>query len=804
MLTGLRGGRRATYASATAPEHVPDGRRRGRVLDRGPARRTRSWSRRASSGVPVLHRAGVLRRDRGDAPTRSRSPDRTARRRPRRCSRSSCGERAGNPSFVIGGEVNEVGTNAAYGDGEWLVVEADESDGTFLQLAPEAAIVTNVEPDHLDHYGGFDAARRARSSASSTRCRARSSAAPTTRSAPRSPRAGRASAPTVTHADADYRIVDYRRRPDGARFTLVARRRTLGELVVPLGGQGRDERDRRGGDGARARRRVRRRRRARCAASAASPAASSTAASATASTFVDDYAHLPAEVAAAIATARESWLGRVIVVFQPHRYSRTASPVARLRRRVRRRRHGRAHRRVRGGRDTDRRASAVGSSCTPSSIAIPTLAGLVPRRARATCSTLPARVARPGDVVLTLGAGDLTTMPDAWLGREPRRRDGSRSTHRRRARRAPSRARCDRDASSAALTTYRCGGPLAVLVRGRRRGRLAASSPTCSRPTECRVLVVGRGSNLLVADAGFAGVALALGRRRSSSSTSTTAPPHVVRRAARLPSRCSPAGRRRPGVGGLEFFVGIPGSVGGAVRMNAGGHGATPTTCSSHARVGSISPTARPARSRSTELGLGYRRSALGAACGRARRDVRRPTRRPGGVRRTHRRDRALAPGAPARRPERGLGVHQPAGRRGRPPHRGVRLQGPADRRRRRVREARQLLRRRARRGGRRRLRARRARCSGVVAGGDRRPPRARAPPRRFAVARSRAMTRRRSIPRIRERRIEVQREAGRAPAPDHAARGRARSSRSGSRTSRSQSPLLDVDHVRVARARRT
>src|SRR5436190_2545326 len=60
------------------------------------------------------------------------------------------------PSFVIGGEVNEVGANAAYGAGEWLVVEADESDGTFLKLGPEAAVVTSVEPDHLDYYGGFE------------------------------------------------------------------------------------------------------------------------------------------------------------------------------------------------------------------------------------------------------------------------------------------------------------------------------------------------------------------------------------------------------------------------------------------------------------------------------------------------------------------------------------------------------------------------------------------------------------------------------------------------------------------------
>src|SRR5262249_57845913 len=64
--------------------------------------------------------------------------------------------RAGwRPTFVIGGDVNEVGTNAAHDDGEWFVVEADESDGTFLELPVEAAIVTNIEPDHLDHYGSF-------------------------------------------------------------------------------------------------------------------------------------------------------------------------------------------------------------------------------------------------------------------------------------------------------------------------------------------------------------------------------------------------------------------------------------------------------------------------------------------------------------------------------------------------------------------------------------------------------------------------------------------------------------------------
>ena len=59
------------------------------------------------------------------------------------------------PSFLIGGDVNEIGTNAVWDTGAWLVIEADESDGTFLALDPEVAVVTNVEPDHLDFYGGF-------------------------------------------------------------------------------------------------------------------------------------------------------------------------------------------------------------------------------------------------------------------------------------------------------------------------------------------------------------------------------------------------------------------------------------------------------------------------------------------------------------------------------------------------------------------------------------------------------------------------------------------------------------------------
>ncbi|MDQ1532240.1 MAG: UDP-N-acetylmuramate--alanine ligase, partial [Actinomycetota bacterium] len=62
-----------------------------------------------------------------------------------------------HPSFVAGGIVADLGTNAAPDRGEWMVVEADESDGTFLHVPRDAVLVTNVEPDHLDRWGTFDA-----------------------------------------------------------------------------------------------------------------------------------------------------------------------------------------------------------------------------------------------------------------------------------------------------------------------------------------------------------------------------------------------------------------------------------------------------------------------------------------------------------------------------------------------------------------------------------------------------------------------------------------------------------------------
>ena len=66
-----------------------------------------------------------------------------------------------DPTVINGGIINAYGTNARLGSGDWMVVESDESDGTFIKLPADIVIVTNIDPEHLDHYGTFDSARAA-------------------------------------------------------------------------------------------------------------------------------------------------------------------------------------------------------------------------------------------------------------------------------------------------------------------------------------------------------------------------------------------------------------------------------------------------------------------------------------------------------------------------------------------------------------------------------------------------------------------------------------------------------------------
>jgi UDP-N-acetylmuramate--alanine ligase len=321
-----------------------------------------------------------------------------------------------HPSFLIGGDVNEVGTNAVFDSGEWLVVEADESDGTFLELSPHDAVVTSVLPDHLDHYGDFaglvEAFRAfvARIPGVCALCADDDVAASI---------AGEV-AGTVTYgfADgADYRMADYRGGRSGTEFSLRRRGEALGTVRLPVPG----------------------RHNAVNAAGAATIAlelgadfdAVTRALGGFAGvarrfqfrgerdgvTYVDDYAHLPSDVDAMIRAAREGGWDRVVAVFQPHRYSRTAAL-------------WRDFADAFAGADALVLTDVYPAGEQPQ----PGVSGRLVLRAvldahpdqevtylprRADLVAHVPRLARRGDVVLTLGAGDLTTAPDEWLAPRP-------------------------------------------------------------------------------------------------------------------------------------------------------------------------------------------------------------------------------------------------------------------------------------------------------------------------------------------------------------------------------------------------
>jgi UDP-N-acetylmuramate dehydrogenase len=169
--------------------------------------------------------------------------------------------------------------------------------------------------------------------------------------------------------------------------------------------------------------------------------------------------------------------------------------------------------------------------------------------------------------------------------------------------------RVERDAPSAPLTTYRCGGPLGVLVRVDSEADAHEVADVLAARPEIPVLCIGRGSNLLIADRGFAGVAIVPGGELERLTVDPETSRVEAGSAVALPVLARQAAKA--GVGGVEFFVGIPGSVGGAIRMNAGGHGAQTADVVVSARI--LDLGGRGTRDLGVEaLGMGYRRSALG------------------------------------------------------------------------------------------------------------------------------------------------------------------------------------------------
>src|SRR5262245_5943772 len=161
------------------------------------------------------------------------------------------------------------------------------------------------------------------------------------------------------------------------------------------------------------------------------------------------------------------------------------------------------------------------------------------------------------------------------------------------------------------LTTYRVGGAAAVLVTARQECDLEPVR-AAARESGLPILVVGRGSNLLVSDAGFGGLALLLDPDGFGRVTIRDV---EVQAGASVPLPALARQTVEAGLPGFEWAVGVPGSVGGAVRMNAGGHGSDIAHSLRSCRVVDVGPGGGDgARTLTLEdLRYAYRSSAIGA-----------------------------------------------------------------------------------------------------------------------------------------------------------------------------------------------
>ena len=166
----------------------------------------------------------------------------------------------------------------------------------------------------------------------------------------------------------------------------------------------------------------------------------------------------------------------------------------------------------------------------------------------------------------------------------------------------------ERDVPLGPLTTYRVGGPADVFVRARRVDDLVSVAEAAER-SRLDVLLIGRGSNMLIADSGFRGIAVSLvdlddvldidDDTAVVTASAGMALPIVARKTAAA------------GLSGFEWAVGVPGSIGGAVRMNAGGHGSDMAAVLVDVTVVDLAGATDVRTVPVAEIGLGFRHSDL-------------------------------------------------------------------------------------------------------------------------------------------------------------------------------------------------
>ncbi len=466
-----------------------------------------------------------------------------------------------HPGHYVGAEIPILGTNAQWDDeGKHFVAEGDESDGTLVEFSPAHAIVLNVEEEHLDHYKDWNAiADVFRQLGSQTSghviyCHDDEGARTIFADHPGGVSYG-------MEDGCDYRVADYHLGPSGSRFSVEVRGRPLGDFELGIAG----------------RHNILNALAVIALATelGVAPAPISEALTAFRGArrrfetryrsarfhLVDDYGHHPTEIDATLAAAAEQGAKRVLCYFQPHRFTRTQKL---------RQQFGTCFAKA----DAVWVADVYAASETPiAGVDGGTVSTAVNEsEGRIKAKFLPAlndgrlavgNAVRPGDLVLTLGAGNIhecarplardLAVLDALM-------DASGETDLVARLYEPMRKH----------TTLLVGGPAQIWVEPTTFAGFAAIVRHCHKVGH-PVRVVGRGSNLLVRDGGIAGVVIHPARGQFVATESLGN--GRLRAGAGVRFKALSWAAREAGVGGFEWMEGIPGNVGGGLRMNAGAMG---------------------------------------------------------------------------------------------------------------------------------------------------------------------------------------------------------------------------------------
>mgnify|MGYP001765817319 CR=1 FL=1 len=461
-----------------------------------------------------------------------------------------------HPSHYVGAEIPILGTNARWDDaGDYFVAEGDESDGTIVLYHPEHAIVLNIEPEHLDHYrdlAEIDAAFARLAGQTSGKIFYCADDAGASRVC-----AGRPGAVSYGKSG-HYSYADFRSADFASTFAFRRGGEELARVKLNVPGEhnalnatavlalaaelGFDL--------------------AKCAAALGTFRGARRRFEVVYSSpdylVVDDYGHHPTEIAAVVRAARDTGRRRVVLLFQPHRYTRTQALCAEF------------------GRALSQADAVVVTDVYPASeLPIPGVSGRMVADAaaasgaksahyeptRAGAGIAAGHLLRPGDLLVTLGAGNIHEQ-GAALAADLRTLETLRHAM------GPGVARLYEPMSK--HTTMRVGGPAQFWLEPETEEGFCELVRT-AREAGVPLMVVGRGSNLVVRDGGLRGAVV---RLRRGVFGGIVVEGERIRAGAGVRLKELSGAATASGLAGFEWMEGIPGDVGGCLRMNAGAMGA--------------------------------------------------------------------------------------------------------------------------------------------------------------------------------------------------------------------------------------